>query len=80
MHSPDEWVVTYRMVPLGGCGECEVCTTSVTEFFRGPRAECVRIAKAFGGGECDIVRTNPWDVVIGPAEDWDNFLEAKDGG
>jgi hypothetical protein len=75
MHSAPEWVVTYRVVPLGGCGECDVCAASIMEFYRGPREECVRIARAFGGGESDTVHTNPWSVVIGPAEDWDDFLE-----
>jgi hypothetical protein len=78
MHSAPEWVVTYRMPPFGGCGECDACTTAIAEFFRGPPEECARIARAFGGGECDIVRTNPWTVVIGPAEDWDRFMSCED--
>lgn len=72
-----DWVVTYRIEqPSDNC--CH--SMSVIEFFRGSREECVRIALAFGGGECDKVRTNhPWGVIIGPADAWDQFLEDEGG-
>jgi len=64
----NQWVVTYKIESKsnGGFG--------VAEFFRGSEEECRRIKMAFAGGESDLVSTNPWGVVIGPADDWDNFL------
>jgi hypothetical protein len=68
-----EWVVTYRMMPRN----CATESWSITEFFRGSEEECRRIMNAFAGGESDKVRTNPWNVIIGPAEAWDEFLSAS---
>jgi len=64
-----QWVVTYRIE------RADECSFGVAEFFRGTERECKRIGSAFACGSCDIVRTLPWQVVVGPAEDWDRFLQ-----
>jgi hypothetical protein len=64
-----EWVVTYRINRLD-----DACY-GLAEFFRGSEQECLRIKRAFAGGSCDIVKTSPWEVVIGHAEDWEGFLK-----
>ena len=65
----NQWVVTYRME----CG----CGVMIMEFYRGTRAECIRIRDHSAGGECDGHHTEqPWGVVIGPACDWDEFLSS----
>jgi hypothetical protein len=69
----EQWVVTYRMEPRLVIGNMPNAT--ITEFYRGSQAECTRIAKAFAGGEDDRTRCNPWTIIIGPAECWDELLE-----
>jgi hypothetical protein len=71
-----EWVVTYQMVPRNQHPLDDREYT--TEFFRGDRYECERIASAFAGGEDDRRRINRWAVVIGPADDWDAFRAAEE--
>lgn len=68
MKRRDDWVVTYRM-------ECD-CGVTIMEFYRGTRAECIRIRDHSAMGEHDGHCTEqPWGVVIGPAASWDEFLE-----
>lgn len=67
-----EWVVTCRIEKYGAA-HCY----GMTEFFRGTEEECRRISRAFAGGSCDIMRTSPWQIVIGPAEDWDYFTASE---
>ena len=64
----EPWVVTYHAEFVDGC--------STAEGFRGPKAECFRIAMAFGGwGEDDSRRNRDrWSVQMGRAQDWDDFL------
>jgi hypothetical protein len=71
----DQWVVTYRMEARNPLPEGWIC--GVEEFYRGSREECVRISRAFAGGESDLVPTNPWSVAIGPAADWEDFLSSN---
>ena len=63
-----EWVVTFRIAEKG------TRSWGMAEFYRGSEKECRRIAANFSGGECDIVKTNPWEVVVGPVEAWQEFL------
>jgi hypothetical protein len=70
----NEWVVTYRLSPRDSYDDDSERVTSITEFFRGSEEECRRIKDHFANGECDLVKTNPWKVIIGPARDWDDFL------
>lgn len=66
----EPWVVTYRI-------EFANSDIMVTEFFRGDREECLRIREKSGGGEHDRCRTiRPWKAIVGPAKEWDDFLEA----
>ena len=68
----NEWVVTYTI--RFGNHEC-----MVTEFFRGDRAECLRISERSYGGEHDMVRTErPWKPTVGPAHEWDDFVRSAD--
>jgi hypothetical protein len=76
MTSRNQWVVTYRLSPREAGEDGRV--TSITEFFRGSEKECKRIRDHFANGECDLVPTNPWKVIIGPANDWDDFLSDVD--
>ena len=65
-----EWVVTYTI-------EFANRDIMVTEFFRGDRDECMRIRAQSGGGDHDMVRTKrPWKPIVGPAHEWDDFLES----
>ena len=65
-----EWVVTYTI-------EFSNRDVMVTEFFRGDRDECMRIRAQSGGGDHDMVRTKrPWKPIVGPAHEWDDFLES----
>jgi hypothetical protein len=66
----DEWVVTYRFHSSDCC--------SVMEFFRGTESECRYIGQQFAGGSCDLDVTQSWDVLIGPAKDWDKLLQDDD--
>ncbi len=64
----DNWVVTYRIETKEGI--------MVMEFYRGSQAECRRIALlSVGIGSNDQERTGSWRPIIGPAVDWDEFLE-----
>jgi hypothetical protein len=76
MTSRNPWVVTYRLSPREAGEDSRV--TSIVEFFRGSEKECKRIRDHFANGECDLVPTNPWMVIIGPARDWDDFLSDID--
>lgn len=71
----EQWVVTYQ-------AETSHCI-STTEFFRGEKDECLRIKQAFGGcGEDDRHRTKrgcPWGIIVGPADNWDEFLRDVSG-
>jgi hypothetical protein len=67
-----EWVVTYRIAQKG------TANWGMAEFFRGSEAQCKHIQAHFAGGECDIVETNPWEILIGPVEDWHDFLQAAE--
>jgi hypothetical protein len=69
----DEWVVTYRIENRQCAGHW-----GLAEFFRGSEEECKRIRSAFAGGESDCVPTTGWEVVIGPAADWEDFLSSAD--
>ena len=62
------WVVTCRIA------RTDDSSYGMAEFFRGSEAECKRIGRHFAGGSCDIISTSPWQVIIGPAADWDGFL------
>jgi hypothetical protein len=66
----DDWVVTYRV---------ETATSVITtEFYRGDMEECIRIGRHSMAGEDDRYRTpRRWVVVVGPARDWDDFLERE---
>jgi hypothetical protein len=64
----EQWVVTCRIAPKGSC------EWGVAEFFRGTEQECRHIQACFAGGECDIMETNPWQVMIGPVDDWLDFI------
>jgi hypothetical protein len=65
----NDWVVTYTIE----FGWNEIM---VTEFYRGERDECLRIRAHSGGGSHDQRRTRgPWKPVVGPAHEWDEFLE-----
>ena len=64
-----EWVVTYKII------EQDYDNWGVAEFFRGSEEECKRIGQHFAGGEHDLVKTIPWTVVVGPAAEWDQFLD-----
>jgi hypothetical protein len=66
-----DWVVTYRIA------RSDTNEWGMAEFYRGSEAECRRIQKAFAGGECDIVPTNPWQVLIGPVDDWLDFISQE---
>ena len=62
-----KWVVTYKLDSSEG--------RMIIEFYRGTRAECERIKARSHSGEDDqhgglYLR----DVVIGPAQEWDDFL------
>ena len=63
------WVVMFRISTL------DHPAFGFAEFYRGSEAECRRIHANFAGGECDLVRTRPWKIAIGPAEDWYDFLD-----
>jgi hypothetical protein len=62
----NEWVVTYRYHVDLCCG--------IMEFFRGTESECRRIKRQFAGGSSDVSPTHCWDVLVGPAKDWDVLL------
>jgi len=65
-----EWVVTYTI-------EFPDNAILVTEFFRGERHECERIKAQSGGGDHDQMTTKrPWKAIVGPAHEWDDFLES----
>jgi len=69
-----DWVVTYR---IGSAQAVGVCLT-IAEFYRGSQEECERIKTHYSCGSDDRIPTvNPWQIIIGPASDWDKFL--KDG-
>jgi len=65
----DDWVVTFKIA------EKRSCNWGLAEFFRGSEAQCRWIRAHFAGGECDVVETQPWQIVIGPVEDWHDFLQ-----
>jgi hypothetical protein len=52
--------------------------TGIYEFFRSPKEECYRIAKAFGGATNDTRRTKLSCVIVGKAPNWDDFLSEAD--
>jgi hypothetical protein len=65
--SMNDWVVTYKIDrPQGGF--------MLTEFYRGDKRECQRIRAHCSAGSDDRCKTALWQVVIGPAEEWDEFL------
>jgi hypothetical protein len=64
----EEWVVTFRIAEKGSRN------WGLAEFFRGTEEECRRIEAGFVDGECDILVTAPWQIVVGPAEAWHEFL------
>jgi hypothetical protein len=64
-----EWVVTYTI-------EFANSDIMVTEFFRGARDECLRIRAQSGGGDHDLMQTKSWKPIVGPAHEWDQFLES----
>jgi hypothetical protein len=66
--APGPWVVTYH-ADLEG-------VLRTMEWYRGDKAECFRIANAFGGWGEDDKRRNKdrWSVQLGPAAEWDEFL------
>jgi len=69
-------VVVCQLHPLNPIvknGE-RLCNRHVV-IFRGERGECVRICKAFAGGEDDKIRTMPWEISIEDAEIWDSFFD-----
>jgi hypothetical protein len=73
----DNWVVTYKIEFHTAANFGEIM---VTEFYRGAREECLRIkAQSTGGGEHDRRRTDSWIPIVGPACDWDQFLEDNNG-
>jgi len=62
-------VVTYRIDY--SCG-----AVVIMEFFRGDFAECNRIYENSSTGSDDMHQTKqPWKAVMGPARDWDRFIE-----
>jgi len=63
----DDWVVTYRIETNEGI--------MLMEFYRGARAECLRIAQHSAKGDSDREQTGSWTPIIGPAERWDAFLQ-----
>jgi hypothetical protein len=66
----EQWVVTYTI-------EFPNNELMVTEFFRGEREECERIKRASAGGDHDLIRTKrPWKPIVGPAHEWDDFLNS----
>ncbi len=67
-----QWVVTYQF---------ELCSeVLVTEFFRGSRAECLRILLHSCRGSDDRRQTGRWMPIISPVESWNEFLDsALDG-
>jgi hypothetical protein len=70
MQTATEWVVTYTIEPVNG----RYCHQTA-EFFRGTRDECLRLAKAFAGGEDDRHRAKAWQVNIERADFWDELFE-----
>jgi hypothetical protein len=65
----DHWVVTYRIETKEGI--------MLMEFYRGSQAECRRIAEnSAARGENDQEKTGSWKPIIGPADSWDEFMEA----
>lgn len=64
------WVVTYE-VELRD-------SLMVAEFFRGPRAECVRIVKHFAGGGDDRHCIERWKAIASPADNWDDYSGGGD--
>lgn len=64
----NEWVVTYRVETNSGI--------LIVEFYRGSRAECLRIAQHSAKGDSDQEQTGSWTPIIGPAQGWDEFLQA----
>jgi hypothetical protein len=66
----NDYVVTYRMDHPSGC--------SIAEFFRGPKDECDRIARSFGGGGNDKKRVTGSTVIVGTAKAWEEFLKEWD--
>lgn len=64
-----QWVVTYRIQSAVSSD------TLITEFYRGERAECIRICEHFSVGEDDCHQTRqPWKPIAGPAECWDQMV------
>ncbi len=55
------------------------CVAETSEFFRGPKKECLRIARAFGGASNDKQRTKLSTIIVGRAKDWDQFVREGDG-
>jgi len=71
LNGDQDWVVTFTI-------EFEAPhfnETLITEFYRGPQSECLRIKAQSGGGEHDRRKTRRWKPIAGPAEEWDQFLE-----
>jgi len=63
----EQWVVTYRVETNDD--------NLIVEFYRGTREECVRIARHSAKGDSDEEGTGSWRPIIGPADDWDKFLD-----
>jgi hypothetical protein len=68
LNGDQDWVVTYTI-------EFGAYETLITEFYRGPQSECLRIKAQSGCGEHDLRKTRRWHPIAGPAEEWDGFLE-----
>lgn len=69
-----EWVVTFKIAKK------HTCDWGLAEFFRGSQAQCRYIKDHFAGGECDIAETRPWQIAIGPVEQWHDFLRELEHG
>jgi hypothetical protein len=63
-----DWVVTFKVETRQG--------TSITEFYRGSRNECLRIKEmSTSGGSDDQQATRGWRAIAGLAQEWDDFID-----
>jgi len=64
----EQWVVTYQSITTR--------ETLITEFYRGTRAECLRIRDHSSTGEDDRYPSKElWHAVASPVSCWEEFVE-----
>ena len=63
-----EFVVVYRLSFTDGSQE-------YCEMFRGSEADCKRIVTCSSYGSCDRKQVTRTQVELGPADEWDAFME-----